>query len=138
MRIFILLLFLSFLFACSSTRNGDSPQPKSLQFGSGGGVSGLVSKYRLEEDGNLYKTDPVSGEEAKVDHLRRRKVRSLFQACESLAPCENGFDEPENYYYFLMMDTAGESCGWVWGEQTENDIEEVKDLYQQLIGYLPG
>ncbi len=136
MRIFTLLFLFLFLFACSSTRNGDSPQMRSLQFGSGGGVSGLVSKYRLEENGDLFKTDSMSGEEEKIEHLRKRKVKSLFKACESLAPCENGFEQPENYYYFLKMDTAGDTCGWVWGEQTESGIEDVKELYQQLIEYI--
>jgi len=138
MRIFTLLLLFLFLLSCSSTRNGDSPQTRSLQFGSGGGVSGMVSKYRLEENGDLFKIDPVTGEEEKIDHLRRRKVKSLFNTCVSMTPCASGFSEPENYYYFLKMNTATESCGWVWGDQTAQEIDEVQELYQQLIEYVRG
>ncbi len=130
------LLLLSF--SCStSSKSNDQSAPSAIYFGSGGGVSGMVTSYRLYENGDLVRIDPVSKEAVAMKGLKKRKAGRLFDSLQELDPCEKGDSQPDNYYYFVKMEQADQVCGWTWGEQKSNALDPaVIELYKELTAWV--
>ena len=123
-----LLLFLSFNLLSFSVY---SQTVDSLIVGSGGGVSGQTTMYKIIKH-TVYKGKGMPevryNESAKT---KAKKLSEIYKRSEKLFHENNGFDRPSNVYYFIELYYQGKKVKFAWGDPSFETPREVKELYDQ-------
>ncbi|HEY9115505.1 MAG TPA: hypothetical protein VIN10_12470 [Bacteroidales bacterium] len=132
--------FISFLFAvaflltsCHSSKNLNSTSEKVILFGNGGGFTGQVIEYILDENGTFMKNDKLKSELTIMSTLKKSEIRKLFKELESIQFDTINFKHPGNTYYFIRSNTDNTSHEVVWGEPDNLPPTGVIQLYDLLI-----
>ena len=121
--LFVLLLFC----ACSkpSSRNHSL---LTIEFGEGGGFTGMVTSYELDFKLNrLSKTG--SGQWQKVE---KREVEEIAQYIVEHDIKTVNFNKPYNHYTFINVNSVEGQHNLVWGDASNSPPIEVLELYDLL------
>lgn len=116
-----------------------SAQESFVTIGSGGGVTGSATVYKIFRNGKIFKGRGVG--EIKYDEcakLNRRDASANFIAVsrntKELAP----FNHPGNVYYFLTYYDKGVEQIITWGDGDHPVPDHVKTLYEKIQKQLVG
>lgn len=120
----IILISVIFFCACSSGKNVATSSTESIEFGSGGGITGEVTKHVLLKNGNLT----FNSETIKVE---KKEISEIFSQAEKLKNIK--LKDPRNFYYYLDIKSNDSSNRIVWGAETIDLKPEIKTLYENLI-----
>ncbi len=131
---YLFLLFTSILFAgCHNFMAPQAPDASkpSIVFGNGGGFTGAVNSYTLQENGYLFSGD---GELTSYKHIGRideNKAKQYFVIMRSLIEQFPSIQKPGNIYRFVgLMDRSGY---YKYSWQDKNQIpKEINLLYEIL------
>ena len=118
------IIFLAFsLSACSVCKVARHTPIQEIQFGQGGGFSGMVSTYKLRVDGTLWNQDK------KITKLSCDSLDAIIELAEQL-PKQN-FVHPGNTYSFVRVLFPNETYyyAWSWGDLPD---KKVTELYLKL------
>jgi hypothetical protein len=119
LHIFILLLLATF-----------QQESKEIHFGHGGGFSGIVYHYVLDETGQLFKTDAFSDESTLIKKIDTQVVKELFLSIEEDRLDQFTINQPGNTYKFIEIHQNGVVNKMVWNGKSENNSLNL--LYTQL------
>ena len=120
----IILLSAVFFCACSSGKNVATTSIVSIEFGSGGGITGEVNSHVLSKNGTLT----FNSETIEVE---KKELSKLFNQAEKLKNIK--LRDPRNFYYYLDIKSNDSSNRIVWGAETKDLKPEIKTLYENLI-----
>lgn len=128
MRHIFICLAAMLLVACSTTCKVAKNSPiNEIQFGNGGGVTGLVTCYTVKADGSLWKEDK------QIKTLSRDTLSSIYELVEKL-PKEN-YVHPGNTYSFLRVHIHENVYYYTWSWDSLPDkvaVELFTKLNKQL------
>lgn len=113
--IFVVLLFT----ACSTCKVVKESPIQKIQFGYGGGFTGLVTSYELNADGSLL------GQSKKITKLSCDSISAIFELAEQLP--EQNYIRPGNMYSFVRIITKDKTLyyTWSWPNQPDNKVIEL-------------
>ncbi len=91
-----------------------------IEFGSGGGFTGAIKAYALNNKGELYKLDPFAGGRELVKKVDASTTASLFQRIEEDGLLKIKINKPGNTYKFLKLSLLTTSHELVWVGNSDN------------------
>ena len=108
-------------------------QNKVLVFGSGGGITGMVTTYLLTADGKLYTMATQGTKTLLKEKIRAIEVNELFEEAKQLKDPKMQCNRPGNMYYFLYIFNQDSNPDCMWGENGFTPSAEVLELYNELM-----
>ncbi len=130
----LLYIFFS-LFILTST---DSfAQEKSVTIGSGGGIVGTATVYKITPDGKVLKGKGIGEikytECAKLKKARASKyIQSAFEQTQSTPE----FNHPGNLYFFIGYAENTFERKVTWGDSSNSVPDSIQKLYQEINAML--
>ena len=103
---------------------------KEIHFGNGGGFSGMVYHYVLDESGNVYQFNTFSEEKTPLRKIEVEVVDSLWETIDNEKLDEININKPGNMYKFVTFERNGEIHKLVWNGKSENNSLNL--LYKEL------
>lgn len=131
--IYFLFSFVIILSSCNSTKNLNSTSEKVIVFGNGGGFTGQVTEYVLDENGTFMKNDKLKSEVEILPSLKKSAIKKLFKELQSIQFDTINFKHPGNTYYFIRSANSATSHEVVWGEPDNLPPTEILQFYDLLI-----
>jgi len=108
------------------------PTTKTINFGNGGGFSGKVVEYRLNENGLIEKRNGNSySTKTQID---KDLCEQIFNSIESLDLYSKRIDDPGNMYYFVSIRDSDMIIPFTWGGINKEADPALKNYYQLLWG----
>ncbi|MFM2268693.1 MAG: hypothetical protein RL757_2134 [Bacteroidota bacterium] len=134
----VFVIFLVLFGSCSSKLyNAEQLPACHLSFGSGGGFSGLVSEYALLETGQIVEKrrngNQIYYEE--VVKVSKSTAKDCFKRIKTVEDFDSN-DASYSFSYLKSCKADGKMHEIRWGSNTILP-NEIKELYTQLIGFLP-
>ena len=121
------------LFSCASRKaTPDTYEKRQLVFGSGGGVTGMVTTYYLLENGQLFKKGSMDSSYELVKKVPGKVRKAMFATMEQMKLSDMEINHPGNMYYFIQTNQEGGKGRVCWGEQGYKISDDVKSFYQSL------
>jgi len=131
--IYFIFSFVIILSSCNSTKNLNSTSEKVIVFGNGGGFTGQVIEYVLDENGTFMRNDKLNSEVTVLTSLKKSEIKKLFKELESIQFDTINFKHPGNTYYFIRNNTSKTSHEIVWGEPDNLPPTGILQFYDLLI-----
>jgi hypothetical protein len=133
------LLLLISLFGCKSKKvKADQMPAEIITFGSGGGFTGQIQEYVLQENGQLFYRAQIEGELKELESVKRKMVKACFEKARLIPWKELGAGEPGNVYHYIMYKTSTESQKHTWGKLKSGPSSPIDSLYRMLGACLPA
>jgi hypothetical protein len=130
---FLCLLCVTDFASCRSQQKSvGTYTSRQLIFGSGGGFSGQVIEYILQENGQLSRSNSLSEENKVLGTLPQKEVQRYFEQAQQLKLSALNFKHPGNMYYFIRLKEGENVQEVVWGDADHQVPTQVQDLYQTL------
>ena len=123
MKKILFLLFIFLLSACSTCKVAKQSPIREIQFGNGGGFTGVVTTYCLKADGALYK------QEQMIKKLTCDSLSSIYELAEQL-PKED-YIHPGNTYSFIKIMSRDSTYYYAWMWENKPHVIFV-ELYTKL------
>jgi len=127
MKVLSLILITSvlafILCSCSACKVVKPSTVKEIQFGYGGGVTGVVTTYSIKSDGNLWK-----GNE-KIKKIPCDTLKEIIRQVESLP--KDDFIYPDNTYSFVRIIRNDKIYYYAWSYAKMPD-QQIIEMYKKL------
>ena len=109
-----------------------------LEFGEGGGFSGIVKTYKINSKGIVSQHNSFNDSTRVLTKLKKKELRTLVQKLETLGIDSLDFYHPGNFYYFLKYnEVGGQEKKVVWGDLNHPVPNAIKVYYQSLFVRIP-
>ena len=142
MRLFPSLLIFLFLFAaCSTTRyTNPTEYPNArINFGNGGGFSGMVNEYVLLDNGQLLKKLTQVDSFELVTTIEKNQTTQLFENYKFLNIGNLQYNQPGNMYRFIRFNHQGTEHQIIWpGTQYPEQHPNLKIFHGNLKSLIPN
>ena len=138
---FLPLLLLLFLVACSSTRyTSPAEYPDArINFGHGGGFSGMITEYTLLDNGQLLKKMIHEDSFEMVVTIDKNQTTQLFENYKFLNIGNIQYDQPGNMYKFIQFNHLDADHRITWpGNQYPDQYPNLKIFYENLKSLIPA
>jgi len=135
---FLLLLFL--FVACSTSRyTNPTEYPNArINFGTGGGFSGMVTEYVLLDNGQLLKKLPQVDSFEMVISIDKNQTTQVFENYKFLNIGSLAYNQPGNMYSFLQFHHTDKEHKIVWdNNQYPDQYPNLKIFYKNLNSLIP-
>lgn len=106
------------------------PETKEIHFGHGGGFSGIVYHYILDNNGHLFKKNAFTNETILIKSIDSHEVRHLFLSIEEDSLSKLSVNHAGNTYKFVEIYQKGGTHKMVWNGKSENN--NLNLLYSKL------
>ena len=130
---YLFFLIIIIITSCHSTQNLDKTSENVILFGNGGGFSGQVVEYVLDEKGTFMKNDKLKKEVTVIPSLKKSETKKLFKEMQTLRLDTIHFQHPGNTYYFIRSNSSETSFEVVWGDPNNLPPPEIIQFYDLLI-----
>ncbi len=140
MRFFLFLALLFFLASCSTTRyTNPAEYPNArINFGSGGGFSGMVTEYVLLDNGQLLKKMMQADSFEMVTTVDKNQTTQLFENYKFLNIGNLQYNQPGNMYSFIHFHHENTEHKIIWpGNQYPDKDANLKIFYKNLKSLIP-
>jgi hypothetical protein len=102
--------------------------------GSGGGIAGTATVYKIYLDGKVLKGKGLGeitySEQSKIG---RSTIKKFFKKVKANVITIQNFNHPGNLYYFISLSDKGNVSKITWGDEEHAVPKEVETLYQEMI-----
>ncbi len=122
------LILLAIFTSCALNKIGDKTGVEEIQFGSGGGFTGKETTYNFNSNGELFEKDK------QIKKIDAKKTLSIFKEAKKLRSYI--FNEPENMYAFIVIQSKNSKNRIVWGSGSPKIERNVTELYSHLNSLL--
>ena len=124
MKIYLLFI-LSIFISCSTNKAVVKTSVEEIRFGSGGGFTGKEITYTLNSNGKL-----TEGEK-DLKQIDSKTTLLLFK--EAKKNKIYSFNEPQNMYSFIVIQSKDSTNRIVWGLGSKKINKDIIDFYNHLI-----
>ena len=142
MRLFLSLLLFLFLFAaCGTTRyTNPTEYPNArINFGNGGGFSGMVTEYVLLDNGQLLKKLTQADSFEIVTTIEKNQTTQLFENYKFLNIGNLQYNQPGNMYRFIRFNHQDTEHQIMWsGTQYPEQYPNLKIFHGNLRSLIPN
>ncbi|MFT4849815.1 MAG: hypothetical protein ACI83B_002363 [Sediminicola sp.] len=99
---------------------------EQIQFGTGGGFTGVETMYTLNQDGDIKdKSDTV------LHNMSKKDVLEFFEKASKNKDIE--FQKPENLYSLFAIITESDTNRIIWGRESTAVPPDILDLHKNLM-----
>lgn len=123
-RIFYLLTLIFVLFSCSTSKFLESSSITRIEFGYGGGVTGLSDNYVLKATGELYK----NGTLLKV--IPKEKFAKIFDLANTIS---GGLNKPGNTFKYIRIVKDTDVIYFCWEGFLVGELQNLDNLLYQIL-----
>lgn len=129
MHKYLVIIFLAILAPALSF----AQKVDSLVFGSGGGLTGQVTAYRITKSAIEKGKGLTSISYSTKEKFSKRKFKKLQSEASVIYTNTEAFSHPGNTYRFLEIHCSRSSKKFVWGASDFIVPNNVKEFYDKLI-----
>lgn len=104
-----------------------------LILGTGGGVTGAVTEYRIDDEGVIYEKNSITGSPSRKKALKVEQFSNVIQRFEALNIDALKLNDPGNIYYYVGYEQNGDIKKVTWGNVNEAVPEALKSYYEFMI-----
>ena len=122
----ILIILTLLLNSCMTGKQITNTGIEEINFGSGGGFTGIEHIYILEKDGSIKNKD-----QNVVNELKKKEVISVFENAKELTDFK--LNQPENMYSFITIISESDTNRLVWGQETSSIHPNILTLHENLM-----
>lgn len=136
---FTLLLSLFAAFSCTTQRQVTSPDEwkgNYIQFGKGGGFTGIANVYVLLENGQLFEQKGLSNTFNKLESVDKKSTIAIFKQAATLNLPSKEINAPGNIYKQLSLLIKGKKTNIVWSDGNTEVSQDVNTLHQKLFSLI--
>jgi len=140
MRFLPSLLLLFLCVACGTTRytNPTDYPDARINFGNGGGFSGMVTEYVLLDNGQLLKKLVQVDSFEMITTVDRNQTKQIFDNYSFLNIGSITYNQPGNMYRFLRFNHQDTEHKITWpGNQYPEQYPNLKIFYGNLKSIIP-
>lgn len=119
--------------SCSSTKDVNTSPEIVLIFGNGGGFTGQLVEYVLDDKGTFLMNDKLKEEVTILRTLKKSEIKKIFEEFRSLQFDSINFNHPGNSFYFIKSNKSGSTHEVVWGEADNLPPTQIIQFYDLLI-----
>lgn len=123
----MLVLFLTC--ACGASSPTAQTGIKSIDFGSGGGFTGAVSVYRLNESGQLMKME--NGDSVPIKSVDKKQLNEILSKAATFKAYS--YQVPDNVYHYLKIKSSDGENYIVWAFGSDKIDAGVVALHKELM-----
>src|SRR5882762_3741363 len=112
-------------------------QDSFLVVGSGGGVTGSATFYKISLNGTVLKGKGLG--HVKYDEqgqLKKSIAKKCYRKAKTAVGASPDFNHPGNLYYSIATLDSGKESKITWGDQEHPAPEKAKDVYQEITKIL--
>jgi hypothetical protein len=124
-----ILIFFLFSLTTIMTQAQDRP----IVVGTGGGITGAVTAFKITPGGEVFKgkglVDIVYTECAGI---KKSLARRLIKKVDELVKSSGGFNHPGNVYYFIGV-SEDPAARITWGDPGKSPPPDVQETYTEII-----
>ncbi|MEO1518884.1 MAG: hypothetical protein AAFV95_27965 [Bacteroidota bacterium] len=126
-------LLLALLSSCAKQYTPANYTGSRIEFGSGGGITGAVTRYVLLENGQLFRQQgPDTSFQEATARLDKSVVKQKFDNYKFLKLSDVQYQQPDNMYYFVQHQEGDQMHTITWGGAAPNLPTDVKIFYRNL------
>lgn len=130
-RTVMVTVMLSF-FAAGCEKSNDIPEVQSIDFGSGGGITGKFTRFSLDAQGQISQGKEENAIVIKlIDPL---KARWYLDYAGSFL--DYNYNVPDNMSEYLIIRTADVEHELLWGGTSAEIDPRVEALYDSLVSLM--
>ena len=140
-----LLALLSLIFSVSSCASQKKVtaladwKGKTIQFGYGGGFTGISSVYVLLKNGQLFEQIGLDETQLKeLPHIDKKQTKKVFVLASKAEWPAAKESHPGNTYSSLIYKTTGKQYSVTWGDGKYLPAKNVIQLYKDLLKLKPS
>ncbi len=106
-----------------------------MEFGSGGGFTGMEKIYGFTEDGEIYTTEGFHGSKSqeKIGILDKKNIKSINKELKKVKVESLKYNKPGNLFHFIEIEKDGKTYRYVWGSGSKDAPSAIKELYSYLM-----
>lgn len=132
----LFLLVIVIAFGCKSQKNSKEDIPGSdevaMIFGNSGGFSGQTNKYKLYEDGKVYKW--ISGDSYEaLKPLDSNLAGQFFSNFTTLGFDRTEMNDPGNMTYFIVVEVGDRRKKLAWGGMNKEMPNGLETYYRNFM-----
>lgn len=106
---------------------------KTIIIGSGGGVTGAVTTYKLFEDGSLFENSSLNTALAQKKMSSIKGIKEIQNQFDALNIDSIKLNEPGNMYFFVGYEKDGKTHRCTWGLNDVMVPQNLKTFYENLM-----
>ncbi|MBO9700724.1 MAG: hypothetical protein J7604_10990 [Sporocytophaga sp.] len=129
-------IIISSLLLCSFACSGSKKlMYNTVEFGSGGGFTGMEKTYGFTEDGEIYSTEGFheSKSQEKIGTLNKNDIKNINKELRKVKVESLKYNKPGNLFHFIEIEKDGKTYRFVWGSGSKDAPSEIKELYSYLM-----
>lgn len=123
------ILVLLLCCACGASSPAVQTGIMSIDFGSGGGFTGAVMVYRLNESGQLMKME--NGDLVPIKNVDKRQLNEILSKAAAFKAYS--YQVPDNIYYYLKIKSSDGENYIVWAFGSDKIDAGVVALHTELM-----
>ena len=119
---------------CKSSKPDQSAiLTRTLEFGNGGGFTGMIEGFVLSDDGRLYIKDNNEFNPNAIAKLDPQLTKQFFDNFSTLNLDGKMINDPGDQYYFIKLDTPEQKHKLLWGGFSTTVDPNIKKYYMTLF-----
>ena len=107
-------------------------QGPQISFGSGGGFTGMYTRFTLFENGQIFKKGGSEKEFSAFGIAKKNDVAQIFKNYDVLKINDIELNEPGNMNYYIEYKGKDKTHNVTWGGVNKPASDELKLFYQLL------
>lgn len=125
MKLLSLVVFI--LFCNCSMRH--TTRERFIEIGSGGGFTGVDSKYRLMESGMLYFSSSLTDSFSYIGKMNKELTKTFFDNYDVMNFHSVDLDHPGNRYFYIDYSDGEDQHKIVWTDEFNHSVENLSLFY---------
>ncbi len=127
-----LTCFLSY--SCKTYDANELPD-EQLQFGNGGGFTGMTTEYTLLKNGQIFirQGRADGGEQKELGQVKAAQAKAIYAAWETNDLLREEISQPGNRYYFICMKKDTMEYRQSWGSSGYTPDTSITAIYDQAM-----
>ncbi len=128
-----LLLIAAFSCKTKPVATTTAKADRIIQFGEGGGFTGMYEEFQLLETGEIKYLDPKTERWILKKNLSDTQTKSFFNQVDEADITGADFNKPGNISSYLELKTNGTSYRVTWGSSNAFPPQKIVDVFNQLM-----
>ena len=108
---------------------------KMIEFGTGGGFTGQVTKHHILDNGDVFKDRGSEDFIDRLGKLPKNETKLIFETYDHLKLTDLYIDKPGNKYHFVIIKENGNNHKLLW-DANDKDLPRELNLFMYKLKLL--
>ena len=110
----------------------DNYAGRIIVFGSGGGFTGKVEEYYVQDDGTVFHHSEIKKQVTEIASVGSEAVKKYFDKLDGINFKKLIYQKPSNMYYYVMERNGDAFHKVTWGDMKTPPPMAVKAIYDEM------